>query len=373
MDSGGTANYVSADWKQNPIYIHLKNVVKAEIQRTSKQLEVNCNDKYAKTRKMRDNYRILYRNLFRQIINELITEVMPKGTPLLKESQDPYKWASNFYQSQDKEKKKGNNESDVVDSYIDLIKNKIADSQDLALYNELLYKGDYEIAFEKGIQYYLMDLNKWNERWSDEFIDDIMHFNKACGEWYTDLVTGRPVVERFVPERLWTSPFKRKDGEDLMYYRTEYEITFGDFVKTIGANLDPQKLKEVFEYQKTQGSCHGATWVDIDGRQNRYRDDAMIRVGRAACLTQDYDVDMDAIKAMYPNISNSDLSWYTGDEKLKLPQSTKHYNVWYSWYYIPPSTFALSNADYAWQSNFIFYYCSSKKDRQQRRRRWISV
>ena len=40
MGNGGTANYVAADWKSNPIYIHLKNVVKAEIQRTSKQIEV---------------------------------------------------------------------------------------------------------------------------------------------------------------------------------------------------------------------------------------------------------------------------------------------------------------------------------------------
>lgn len=368
MGNGGTANYVAADWKSNPIYIHLKNVVKAEIQRTSKQLEVNLTDKYALTRKQKDSQKIFYSRLMRQVINSVNKEL---GKMPLTESQDPFKYIAS--QAVESNKKKGQDPSqeqqpsEITSNFNDMIKNAIESDQDLALYMELIYKGDYEIALEKGIDYYMMNLNKWNERWSDEFIDDIMHFNKACGEWYTDLVTGRPVIERFVPELTWVSPFKRKDGEDLMYYFTEYSITFADFVKTIGANLDKQKLKDVFEYNKTQGSCHGFDWLDMIDRPNRMMDNAMIRVGRAACLTQDYDVDMDAVVPNYPQTTGdgTGITWETGmDKEPKMPQSTKHYNVWYSFYYIPPTTQSLSNADYAWQAQFIF---DIKKNQDQLR------
>ena len=357
MGKGGNAEYVAADWKANPIYIHLKNVVKAEIQRTSKQLEVNLTDKYALTRKQKDLQKVFYSKLLRQVINHVNKEL---GLQPISDSQDPYKYiASQAVKSQQKGEQDPNQpqqeQSDLVGGFNDLIKNSIENDQDLALYAELIYKGDYEIALEKGIDYYLMQLNKWNERWSDEFIDDIMHFNKACGEWYTDLVTGRPVIERFVPEKLWVSPFSRKDGEDIMYYFTEYEITFADFVKTIGANLTKEKLKAVFEYNKTQGSNHGAGWVDYVSRPDRTMENAKIRVGRYACLTQNYDVDMDSVPYEYPLTGDEGLDWNTGkDKEIKMPQSTKHYNVWYSFYYIPPTTQSLSNADYAWQAQFIF-------------------
>jgi hypothetical protein len=360
MGAGGTAQYFNSDFKANPIYLHLKNIVKAEIQRMSKQLEVNCTDKYAKTRRQKENYKILKQGLFRNIINVLAADIGMEG---ISDSQDPYKWMQKFVEKQQgdqaeqetgqEQPQKEGSPSDIVESFLDLIKTQIQDEQDLALYNEYIYKGDYEIAFEKGIDYFLINRNKWAERWEDEYIDDIMHFYKACGEWYTDQVTGYPVVERFVPEKLWVSPFKRKDGEDLMYYFIEYEITFADFVKTMGSKLDPEQLKAVFNYNKTQGSAHGFNWVDIDGRIDRQRDNAYIRVGKFACLTQNYDVFMDDVQAKTYN--TSDLSWYpTKEESETKIRDEKHYNVWYSCYYIPPTTNSLSNADYAWQAQFIF-------------------
>lgn len=351
MGAGGTADYFSADWKANPLYLHLKSIVKAEIEKSGKQLEINLTDKFAKTRRMNENYRILYRQAFRRIINEYAPLV---GLPQISEEEDPFKWVKNFSEKQAEEG--GTPANDVVDNYIDLIKNQITDSQDLALYNELIYKGDYEMAFELAIDYYLFRLNKWQERWADEFIDDVMHFNKACGEWYTDLSTGRPVVERFVPERLWVSPFRRKDGEDLMYYFIEYEITFGDFARTIGKNLTDQQLKKVFLYQKTQGATSRMTWVDDVTRPNRTRDNAMIRIGKCAALSQDLylsdDLPMSYVDATYPDYNTIPTSWRKMDNGAYKIE--KYYNVWYNWFYIPPSTNSLSKADYTWQAEFIF-------------------
>jgi hypothetical protein len=349
---GGQAKYVSSDMQANPIYIHLLNNMRAEIQRMGKQIEVNFTDKYSKTRKMRDSYKALYSRQVRSIINDFAKEL---GIPGISESQDPYKWIKNFTKQQEpgSEGKEGSN--DVVSKFSDLIKNKIESNEDLMLYNEMVYKGDYEQAIEKGIDYYMFKLNKWDDRWSDEIFDDIRHFNKASLEWNTDRITGRPVIERFDPALLWVSPFRRKDGDDIQYYFIEYEITFADFVKTVGFGLQPEKLKEVFLWNKTQGSMHGTNWIENIERPNRTRDNALIRLGRCAVLSQDYDVFMDGVDANYPQYEKTGLSWKPdpGNE-YKIERSQKNYNVWRTFYYLPPTTSQLSNADYAWQANFIF-------------------
>lgn len=349
LASGGTASYFSADWAANPSYLHLKNINKAKLEKSGKQLEVNMTDKFARSRKMEHNYTILYRDLFRNIINQYAPLV---GLKPISDSQDPFKWVKNNFN--DKEGK-GQPTNDLVDNYVDLIRSQITDSKDLALYNEMIYKGDYEKAFELGMQYYIFSLNKWRERWEGDFIDDVMHFNKLCGEWYTDLITGRPVIERFVGEKLWVSPFKRKDGEDIMYYYIEYEITFGDFVKTIGKKLTAEKLKEIFIYQKAQGS-HTSNWIGDAFTPDRTRDNAMIRIGRAAALCQDIfvsdSVTMDDVVAKSPYGSVSPLTWQKLDNGKQRIE--KCYNAWYSWFYIPPTLSSMSNADYAWQAKFIF-------------------
>lgn len=349
---GGDAKYVSADMKANPIYIHLLNNMRAEIQRTGKQIEVNFTDKYSKTRKMRDSYKALYSRQVRFIINDFCKEL---GIPPISESQDPYKWIKNFSKQQEPGadgKEMGN---DVVGKFADLIKNKIESNEDLMLYNEMVYKGDYEQAIEKGIDYYMFKLNRWDDRWSDDIFDDIRHFNKACLEWYTDRITGRPVIERFDPALLWVSPFRRKDGEDIQYYFTEYEITFADFVKTVGFGLKPDKLKEVFLWNKSQGSHHGTNWIEDLDRPNRTRDNAMIRIGRIAVLSQDYEINMDEVVANWPQYEKTGLTWeaYVANE-YQIRRKEKNYNVWRTAYYIPPTAAQLSNADYAWQANFVF-------------------
>lgn len=349
---GGKADYVSSDMKANPIYIHLLNNMRAEIQRMGKQIEVNFTDKYSKTRKMRDSYKALYSRQVRWIINDFCKEL---GIPPMLESQDPYKWIKNFSEHQEKGhdgKEMGN---DVVSKFSDLIKNKIETNEDLMLYNEMVYKGDYEQAIEKGIDYYMFKLNRWEDRWADDVFDNIRHFNKGCLEWYTDRITGRPVIEGFDPALLWVSPFRRKDGEDIQYYFTEYEISFADFIKTCGFGLKEEKLKEVFLWNKSQGSNHGTNWVENLDRPNRLRDDAMIRLGRCGVLSQDYEINMDEVIASWPQYEQTGMTWdvYVKNQ-YEINRKDKNYNVWRTFYYIPPTQAQLSNADYAWQANFIF-------------------
>lgn len=349
---GGKAEYVSADWKAYPIFIHLFNGIKAEIQRTSKQIEVNFADKYSKTRKMRDSYKALYSRQVRSIINE---NAKILGIPQISESQDPYKWIDSFKKTSSGEDP-GN---DLVSKFSELIKNKIETNEDLLLYAEMIYKDDYAAAIEKGIKHYMFNQNKWDDRWSDEFISDIYYFQKSAGEYYTDRITGRPVIERYIPELLWVSPFRRKDGEDIQYYYTEYLITFRDFVRTIAYGLDEGKLKQVFLWNKTQGSTHGLSWIEEINRPNKTRDDAMILVGRCAVLSQDYDVFIDGVIADKAIYQQYDADWEkrAQNQYSKAKKDLKHYNVWRTFYYIPPTTAEVgsnTNADFTWQANFIF-------------------
>jgi hypothetical protein len=351
-DGGGQASYTSASFKAFPGYIHLINTIRAEMQRTSKQIEANFTDKYSKTRKMRDSYKALYSRKIRSIINENQRMI---GEPEITESQDPYKWVENLSKSEDS-KEQG---SDIVSKFADLIKNKIENNEDLLLYNEMVYKGDYEQAIEKGIKFYFFGQNRWEDRWADEFADNMIYLNQACGEYYTDRITGRPVIEGFIPELLWVSPFRRKDGADIQYYFIEYLISFKDFVSTIAYGLPEEKLKQVFEYNKTQGSSHGIDWLEQLNRPNRTRDDAMIRIGKCGVLSQDYDIFLDAVKADTAIYEPYNTSWDKREknEYSKAAIDEKHYNVWRTFYYIPPASAtegSNTNADYTWQANFIF-------------------
>jgi hypothetical protein len=343
MSQGGKANYFSSDWKSNPVYIHIENIVEAEIEKTGKQLEVNLTDKYAKTRQMKDNEKVVYRMAVRNLINDVADTI---GIPKIGENEDPYKWIRSFV---GKEESEGVSDKGSVDKFVDIIRNQISDQQDLALYNEYIYKCDYEIALELGIDYLLNKLNKWNDRWYNEYIRDLRHFNKAAGEWYTDQITGKPVIERFVPEKLWTNPFKRRDGEDLQFYFIEYDITFADFTKTMGRNMSETELKRVLMYQKTQGTTTPLNWVDGD---KNIRDNSMIRVGKAAALTQDISSYIETFDSQIPMLRQMEVGWEPLNPNEK--RIDKNFNVWYSWHYIPPTSHAINNSDYTWQAQYIF-------------------
>src|ERR1700755_325700 len=107
-----------------------------------------------------------------------------------------------------------------------------------------------------GIQHYLINQNKWNIK-NELFIDDLKNFNKASGRWYVDETTGRGNVEYVDPKTLFTSPFYLRDGEDIVYFWYEKDITFAEFVRQFATTMSDEDLKEVFEINKYSGANHG--------------------------------------------------------------------------------------------------------------------
>lgn len=348
MGDGGEAKYFASDFKANPIYIHLKNITKASIQKVPKNLMVNLKDEYAMLERQRDNYKTLMQREFRHFLNKYNEEL---GIPKIKDSQDPYKWVQNFIKKDDE---KGGTVIDTPVNIIDFIRNQIQDEQDMALYNEYVYRGDVEIAFELGIAHYLLDQNKYDIV-SESFLDDIMHFNKAVGSWYTDQITGRPQIEYINGTELWVSPFKSKYGDDLMYYFIEYDVSFADFIRQFGHSLSDQALVNVFELMKRFNPSLNAT-IDLT-KPTREMDQSKIRIGKIGVLTQDYDTFSEAYVRGNYSFQVRPYDWKPSEWSQKnvgAEKNVKHYNVWYTAYYIPPDLFEKAQADYAWQSQFVF-------------------
>lgn len=347
---GGNAEYFAADWKTCPIDSHIDNIVRAKLDKVGveNKLQVSEIDKFAKTQKQRDREKILYQREVRMLINEAHKEL---GYPPLKDSENPYSYIKS---------KSGQGGPDLAnggEQLLDYIKSQIKDSQDLALYEAYIYKGDIELAFELGIQHYLINLNKWHIK-AESFNNDIKHFNKFSGRLYTDETTGRPNVEYLVPDRLFTSPFTQKNGEDIQMWHYEYDVTFADFVRMFATTMTDEQLKEVFELNKSHGGNHGMGW----GKAGTFKgSNANIRIGIFSVLTQDADnFSSKYVNNRVPTWQRKPLSWLPDKRtpnKYKSEQEQRIYNVWYSCYYVPPPGDKLANnqpIDWEWQSQYIF-------------------
>jgi hypothetical protein len=355
-NESGRADYFSSNFEDNPISQHLDNILRAKLEKIGieNQLQVNTIDKFSVSQKQRDKSRILYQREFRKVINDNL-ELL--GLPKMKESENPFAYVKSL---------QGSDASKMitsVDTLLDYVKSQIRDEHDLVLYESYIYKGEIEVAFQLGIQHYLINLNKWVEEKADWFNTDIKNFNKACGRVYTDDTTGRMTVDYIEPDQLFTSPFKRRNGEDILYWFYEFDKPFADFVREFGTKLTEAQLKEVFELNKQFGGAHGMNW----NKAGSYKgSNAKIRIGIFSVLTQDAD------KFSEKNVSSSTsafktrpLDWLphknTPDAYKETPE-TRIYNVWYSCYYIPPPGERLSSnsqVDWAWQSQYIF---KRKKD-----------
>lgn len=348
---GGTAEYFASDWKAHPFNIHLRNNLRARLNKIGIQNDIQVNeiDKYAKSQRQKEQDKLIWQREFRNLINEVNQQI---GLPPIKSSQSPYNYVKSL-----KKGEGGENPVDSVENLLDYIKNQVRDEQDLALYMTYVYKGDLERAFEMGIKHYLINLNKWSII-SEHFIADQVNFNKASGRWYIDETTGRGIVDYIDPKELWTNRFDSYNGEDITGWFYEKDITFANFVRQFATTMTNEELKEVFELNKNQGGKHGMDWAKAD---NFRGSNAKIRIGYMAVLTQDAENfavkdTAGGIKMMTPK----KLSWLPDkDEKDTNEQQAqqKMYNVWYSFYYVPPPTSKLnSNAaiDWAWQSKYIF-------------------
>lgn len=353
LGGGGTAEYFASDFKANPINIHLQNIVRAKLDKIGfvNKLSVNEIDKFSKSQRQKDKDKILHQEAFRDLIKDIIKEI--GGMPPISDSETPDEYVNNLIN------KDGTGKSvDEISRLVQQIQTQVKSSKDYAIYERYVYKGEIERAFELGIQHYLIDQNKWRIK-SEYFIDDIRNFNAAVGRAYTDETSGRQIVEYISPDRFFTNVFYEKNGEDIIQCFYEEDIPFAEFVRQFGTTLTDEQLKQVFELNKINGAGHNIAWSNAPTKQ---RNNALIRIGFASVLTQEAQDSFteEYMKSPIPTYNNEPLTWQADKDSAKHKQ--RIYNVWYSFYYVPPPGEQLqrnSQASWGWQSQFIF---NIKKD-----------
>jgi hypothetical protein len=363
---GKIAEYFSSSFSDCPIDQHLDNIVRAKMEKIGlvNQLQVDTIDKFAMSQKQRDTNKILWQQELRKLIAENLKVL---GLPEMKNGQTVEAYIAMLKSDKgDKSKQQKGNSDKVVgsmDTLLQYIKTQIKDEHDLALYQSYVYKGDIELAFELGIQHYLMNLNKWTNEKADWFNNDIKNFNKACGRVFTDDTTGRMTVTYIEPDELYTSPFKSKNGDDILYWYHEYFMTFADFVRELGTQLNQDQLKEVFELNKDFGGSHGMTWAKSGSFKGS---NARIKIGYFSVLSQDAD-NFEETMAVTSNRQDPLIHLYrkldwkptqsSPEDVREGEPRTKIYNVWYSGYYLVPPQGKLNNnsmADWAWQAQYVW-------------------
>jgi len=345
MGGGGTAEYFASDFKAIPIVTHLRNIRKAKLDKIGivNKPQVNEINKFSKSQRQKDKDKVIHKAVFRDLITMVAKDI---GLPPLSKSQSAEEYIA---------KLSGESKDGAVDDtsrIIEQVKLQIKDDKDYALYERYVYKGEIERAFELGLQDFLINQNKW-QIISQLFTEDLVNFNKASGRWVIDEMTGRGIVRYLDPARLFTSPFKLKDGEDMIYWFYEEPMSFADFFRELGSTLTDEQLKEVFELNKWRGGAHMLEWDDCSAQQ---RNNAMIMVGTASVLTQDVEKFGEVyLENGSPSWERKPLDWEPETDSAGIKQ--KAYNVWQSFYYIPPPGDASSKnrmADWVWQSRFIF-------------------
>jgi len=226
-DKNGRAEFFSADFKAYPIDNHLNNIVRGVIEKLPNLLRTKVIDPIAKRQEQKDKEKIIYADLYRRIINAFAEAV---GLPKIGDTQDPYAYIDNLA-NKDFDKL-----ADTIGDPIQQIQNRIKSDDELRLYFQYVYRNGIELAFDMAIQHYLIEQNKYNIR-QELFINDFMHVNAYCGRVYIDLLTGRPVVEYIDPASLYTSPFFERNGDDMVYWFYEKNVSIPDFERMLGAQL----------------------------------------------------------------------------------------------------------------------------------------
>lgn len=227
------------------------------------------------------------------------------------------------------------------------------------MYMQYVYKNGLEIAFESAIQYYFINLNKWHLK-QDAFINDLKNFNLFSGMWYIDETTGRPVVKYLDPSTVYTSPFIEKNGDDIMYWGTEFFVSYADFEKMCGAELSDEQKREILQVNKLWGSALN-TNIGVQTAWNEaLRTNSQMKLGYFSVLTQEAQ-EFSEYYLDHQGVINSKYSkgW---DEKSEINENRpcRTYNVWYSCYYIPlPNTSTnqvtiIGTEGWEWLSRYVF-------------------
>lgn len=343
-DAGGKADYFSADFKAFPIDVHLDNIMDAALRTIPFNITCTLTDPIAKLHEQKEKEKIIAQRIVRGIINGFAKEL---GLPPISESADPYKWIQNFTATDGKK-------VDEIGDTIDQIKTKIQTDDQLRLFQKYLYKNGLEIAFEVGIKHYFLERNEFQVKYSQDFTNDLKHFNKTSGRWAIDELTGLGEVKYIDPTTLYTSPFKDKNGDDILYFYHEEDVTFAEWEKRIGSDLDYEEKKKAIQMQKEQGWITGGGYA---GTNSSNKNNSRVKIGFFSILTQEANAFAeDYVNDTVTVWDRKPLTWES-DEKHGGRKS-KVYNVWYSCYYQPLlATDYASNAPVDWdkQSHYIFH------------------
>ncbi len=341
------AEFFSSDWKGNPIYNHLNNIVDAKIEKLPKNMVVKAADEISRTELMKENARILGRAKFRKYLNGMLKQF---GMPGIKDTEDPFKYVAKMSETQEakteakgpvlpgattKRGKKVTMKQDIPVDLMESIKNSIEDDEDLALFNEYLHKDGVEIAIEIGIKYYMFDLNKYDDN-NESKLSDLRNFNASVFRFYTSETTGLPVYEYMDPSLVHISPYKKNDFSDAYHWLIEEYIPFGEFIRKFGATLTPTQLKEVFAKNKMYHNV-----ADYEGCSKSVRSNAKIKIGYVEFLSQDMEVYTEYTKLgnqCFAKATTDYVPSASGKKNLNAKRVERNYDVWYKFYYIPAIT-----------------------------------
>lgn len=347
----GKAEYFSADWKGNPIFVHLNNIIDAKTERTRNNIMVKAADEFSKMNQQRENEKILGQKNFRAFINEMNSQF---GFPPLGDNEDPFAYVERIGM-EDKlaEGSKQGPGASMPTGMIDSLKSAIEDNEDLALFNEYLWKDGVEIASEIGIEHYLFVLNRFLE-YSEDILSDIRLINRYILRFYTSKTTGLPVLERMEPDRVWVSKFKKKDGSDMIHWFTEYDVSFGDFVRMFGAKLSPKQLREVFDLNRQSHGIRNYEKCSFSQRNN-----ASIRIGYIEFESQDMEVWSDWTYKGNPKFQKEAPDYQPSEHQQKkfgAKRVESNYNVWRSCYYLPliATEQMAGSTDFSKQAQYIY-------------------
>jgi hypothetical protein len=361
--SGGTAEYFAADFeKANPIFVHLDNILEARMEKIPLSIYVKAADEKSKHKMQKENDKILTKKYFTMFVNEMNAKI---GIPQLGKGQDPYKYVNQM---------KGGGKGNMPITMLDSIKYAINDNEDLALFNEYIYKDGVEIAMELGIDYY-MNQNSY-PRIYEKGVIDIKNFNVGLCRYYTSKTTGRPVIEYLDPATVRTSPFSKKDLSDIVYWFIEYDVTFGDFVRMFGAKIKEdceatnqqydEVLKDIFDMNRMHNGVLGLRW---DTASNSERSNSKIRIGYIETETQDMEVYSDREVRGNSRYRKEAIDYKVSKDSRKrygTKREESYYNCWYRAYYIPLNSGAnaVQTSDFDLQAKYVFDF--GKVQDQQR-------
>lgn len=365
----GTAEYFHADWKACPLDQHLDEILETTVKQLPFSLGVKAVDEYSINNREQNNRKILNRGLMRTIINSFLVQM---NFPLLKASDDPFAFIQQLQQSQQQQaggpapvapKGKGIPQKKFMPADLQQTLLSQIDSQEqLGIYNQYVHKEGVEIACELGIDYYVNVKNKWSFNYASDILSDIKAFNRCCFRMFTSKTTGTPEIQHFRPEDIRVSPFQKRDLSDIRHWGFEMDISYADFTKMFGADLDNADLVRIFQQNHKYNG--GPVW---DPTRMTEMNKALIRVGYHEFQTQDFEVYADYTMNGNDRFKKVNSDFVPGMMKNKrgnmvkeprVENSTRveeHRNMWYKCYYIPyffSSEYGTFNI--VEQSKFIF-------------------